>query len=152
MVKGLGSKLLKGGLHRGLYGNSTEVIAGETGSLDYSSCSVICSLGDSLGSLLRCQASAQDLQKSSAESHTKAVNRFRRYITLHPKPNLKPQKQIVVLNSALPIILAFKQPQPSLRKHSWTAFVWVAVKELKLSYYIGETLLFTIYTHYGNLI
>ena len=29
---------------------------------------------------------------------------------------------------------------------------WVAVKELKLSYYIGETLLFTIYTHYGNLI
>ena len=27
-----------------------------------------------------------------------------------------------------------------------------AVKELKLSYYIGETLLFTIYTHYGNLI
>ena len=31
-------------------------------------------------------------------------------------------------------------------------FSWVAVKELKLSYYIGETLLFTIYTHYGNLI
>ena len=29
---------------------------------------------------------------------------------------------------------------------------WVAVKELKLSYYIEETLLFTIYTHYGNLI
>ena len=28
---------------------------------------------------------------------------------------------------------------------------WVAVKELKLSYYIGETLLFTMYTHYGNL-
>ena len=28
---------------------------------------------------------------------------------------------------------------------------WVAVKELELSYYIGETLLFTIYTHYGNL-
>ena len=27
----------------------------------------------------------------------------------------------------------------------------VAVKELKLSYYIGETPLFTIYTHYGNL-
>ena len=25
-------------------------------------------------------------------------------------------------------------------------------KELNLSYYIGETLLFTIYTHYGNLI
>ena len=29
---------------------------------------------------------------------------------------------------------------------------WVAVKELRLSYYIRETLLFTIYTHYGNLI
>ena len=29
---------------------------------------------------------------------------------------------------------------------------WVAVKELKLSYYIGQTLLFTIYTHYGTLI
>ena len=27
-----------------------------------------------------------------------------------------------------------------------------SVKELKLSYYIGETLLFTVYTHYGNLI
>ena len=25
-------------------------------------------------------------------------------------------------------------------------------KELELSYYIGETLLSTIYTHYGNLI
>ena len=29
---------------------------------------------------------------------------------------------------------------------------WVAVKELKLSDYIGETLLITLYTHYGNLI
>ena len=29
---------------------------------------------------------------------------------------------------------------------------WVAVKELKLSYYIGETLLLRLYTHYGNLI
>ena len=28
--------------------------------------------------------------------------------------------------------------------------IWVAVKELELSYYIGETLLSTIYTHYGN--
>ena len=31
------------------------------------------------------------------------------------------------------------------------AIYWVAVKELKVSYYIGETLVFTIYTHYGNL-
>ena len=29
---------------------------------------------------------------------------------------------------------------------------WAAVKELKLSYYIGKTLLFTMYTRYGNLI
>ena len=29
---------------------------------------------------------------------------------------------------------------------------WVAVKELKLNYSIGATLLFTIYSHYGNLI
>ena len=28
---------------------------------------------------------------------------------------------------------------------------WVAVQELKLSYYIGETLLFAVYTHFGNL-
>ena len=28
----------------------------------------------------------------------------------------------------------------------------IGIKELKLSYYIGETLLFTIYTHYGNLV
>ena len=34
----------------------------------------------------------------------------------------------------------------------WPPASWVAVKELKLSYYIGETLLFTIYTHYGHLI
>ena len=33
-----------------------------------------------------------------------------------------------------------------------TAGDWVAVKELKISYHNGETLLFTIYTHYGNLI
>ena len=36
---------------------------------------------------------------------------------------------------------------------SWSfVLVWVAVKELKLSYYIGETLLVTTYSHYGNLI
>ena len=29
---------------------------------------------------------------------------------------------------------------------------WVAVKELELSYSLGETLLFTIYTHYGYLV
>ena len=30
-------------------------------------------------------------------------------------------------------------------------FYWVAVKELNLSYYIGGTILITIYTHYGNI-
>ena len=29
---------------------------------------------------------------------------------------------------------------------------WVAVQEPNVSYYIGGTLLITIYTHYGNLI
>ena len=40
-----------------------------------------------------------------------------------------------------------------LRKKFVARLVWVAVKELNLSYYIGETLLSTIYiyTHYGNL-
>ena len=32
-----------------------------------------------------------------------------------------------------------------------TSLTWVAVKELKLSYCIGESLLFTIHTQYGNL-
>ena len=31
------------------------------------------------------------------------------------------------------------------------SIIWVAVKELNLSYCIGGTILFTIYTHYGNL-
>ena len=43
-----------------------------------------------------------------------------------------------------------KRQQPS--EVDLRPLFWVAVKELKLSYYIGETLLFTIYTHYGNLI
>ena len=41
---------------------------------------------------------------------------------------------------------------PAFRSLDYGSDYWVAVKELKLSYYIGETLLFTIYTHYGNLI
>ena len=51
-------------------------------------------------------------------------------------------------------------PKPPLKNSYWEGegpklslkLYWVAVKELKLSYYIGETLLFTIFTHYGNLI
>ena len=35
--------------------------------------------------------------------------------------------------------------------YCYTGIIWVAVKELKLSYYIGGTLLFSMYTHYGNL-
>ena len=38
---------------------------------------------------------------------------------------------------------------PSLKN---SCINWVAVKELNLSYYIGETLLFTIYAQYSNLI
>ena len=46
-----------------------------------------------------------------------------------------------------------QDPHSSLRlKVKALGLSWVAVKELKLSYYIGETLLFSIYTHYGNLI
>ena len=29
---------------------------------------------------------------------------------------------------------------------------WVAVGDLNLSYYFGEAQLFTVYTHYGNLV
>ena len=43
-------------------------------------------------------------------------------------------------------------PSLIIQEASKVVVDWVAVKELKLSYYIGETLLFTIYTHYGNLI
>ena len=36
---------------------------------------------------------------------------------------------------------------------NFNTFYWVAATELKLSYYIGETLITTyMYTHYGNLI
>ena len=49
----------------------------------------------------------------------------------------------------LPVIAAF---EGSLHTSRILTLNWVAVKELKLSYYIGETLLFTIYSHYGNLI
>ena len=33
-----------------------------------------------------------------------------------------------------------------------TYFIWVAVKKLKLSHYIRESTLITMYTHHGNLI
>ena len=35
--------------------------------------------------------------------------------------------------------------------YSLSPLNWVAVKELSLSYYIGEAILITIYTHYGKL-
>ena len=40
------------------------------------------------------------------------------------------------------------------RKKCWSLrsqLVWVAVKALKFSYCIGETILITMYNHYGNL-
>ena len=39
-----------------------------------------------------------------------------------------------------------RQASPGLGLGKSSAF-WVAVKELKLSYYIGETILFTIYIY-----
>ena len=49
----------------------------------------------------------------------------------------------------LSLISGFKTEQQGYRP---CRLFWVAVKELKLSYCIGETLLFTMYTDYGNLI
>ena len=37
-------------------------------------------------------------------------------------------------------------------KNDETIHDWAAVEELDLSLYIGETMLITIYTHYGDLI
>ena len=34
----------------------------------------------------------------------------------------------------------------------WPEKNWVAVKELNLNYYIGETPLFSIYAHYCNIL
>ena len=48
-------------------------------------------------------------------------------------------------------IHSFSPSEPEAREER-CANDWVAVKELNSSYYFGETLLFTIYTHYGNLI
>ena len=45
-----------------------------------------------------------------------------------------------------------RDSQGQLLDDQQTVGDWVAVKELNLSYYIGETLLLTMYTHYGNLI
>ena len=61
----------------------------------------------------------------------------------------------------MPLNMAWFQKSRSLCKRLFSSFgvclgegtlYWVAVKEIKLSYYIGETLLFTTYTHYSNLI
>ena len=56
-----------------------------------------------------------------------------------------------IVNITIQFQPASELPSGSLPRRYYSAG-WVAVKELKLSYYIGETLLFTIYTHYGNLI
>ena len=47
--------------------------------------------------------------------------------------------------------LCLKQQQAPSPTPSLEGPTWVAVKELNVSYYIGETLLFTISTYYGNL-
>ena len=52
---------------------------------------------------------------------------------------------------AVPMVFEHCSVSDKHRALAGSAGIWIAVKELKLSYYIGETLLFTIYTHYGNL-
>ena len=60
---------------------------------------------------------------------------------------------MIVIVASMTIISWLEQDAPKeAKKWKMQDHCWVAVKELKLSYYIGETLLFTIYTHYGNLI
>ena len=54
-----------------------------------------------------------------------------------------------VLPTLRPGIQRLSKVLPSDTTHSLS---WVAVKELKVSYNIGETLLFTVYTYYGSLI
>ena len=50
-------------------------------------------------------------------------------------------------------MMVVQAPSLELVSMDWEANIsWVAVKEPKLSYHIGETLYFIIYTQYGNLI
>ena len=52
-------------------------------------------------------------------------------------------------------IISSRPVSPSIRAMQGSMLVWVAVKELKLSYYIGKPYylryIIYIYTHYGNL-
>ena len=66
-------------------------------------------------------------------------------IKLRPKPVRKP-------SLAMPQGVAVNRGMQSADTETTDTTVSDAVKELKLSYYTGETRLFTIYTHYGNLI
>ena len=38
------------------------------------------------------------------------------------------------------------------KKMETTMLIWAAVQELHLRYFIGQTILITIYSHYGSLI
>ena len=72
-------------------------------------------------------------------------------IVENPSCIFRPPKSRLIIGDLPIIALSLNKPAP---KHTIRDpdNNWVAVNELKLSYYIGETLLFTIYTHYGNLI
>ena len=56
-----------------------------------------------------------------------------------------------VKGSGLRVLLESTQADYGFGVCDTTALYWVGVKELNLSYYIGGTILITIYTHYGNL-
>ena len=64
--------------------------------------------------------------------------------------NPKPQFRItLVLRILVVLVLAWLPVQ--LKAFIAMLVIGVAVKEFSLSYYIWETILITIYTHYGNL-
>ena len=44
-----------------------------------------------------------------------------------------------------------RTPRHSTLEQLLLMFYWVAVRELTVSYYIGETVLATTYIHYGNI-
>ena len=51
----------------------------------------------------------------------------------------------------VPLVLGPFKMTPLILGTSAISLIRLAVKELKLSYYVGENIPITIYTHYGNL-
>ena len=101
------------------------------------------------GSLQRVSATDSDFRT--------ALGTLVKFLWLEPQtlrpgtPN--PKSSIHSASGPHMMVVLLRGQQPgSLHRNRAGFSCWVAVKELKLSYYIGETLLFTICTHYGNLI